>query len=281
LFEKYKGGKLAPEVQLLLKLALTSATIAFTNKLFGGNPDFGNLLKSNPNIANAIQKEMLDTVSRKPTPTSGDTAIHLGGGPPPSIETKINKETSARPDLAMGRGGVFRQEAGVDLQTNYDNIAKPRPEMRGPQSTQATQILSQFQFAPPNRSQPTVTPSYNMQQPEMRPHQQSMQQQHTQFSQMRPPQQTAAISTSVNTLKEEFKELKLQQVDDLSITSFNIEKDNFEGGGGVTDTMGDNMSVLSFDESYTSGIGGKKTPSKRGRKSKQQTSDKNRISIDI
>jgi hypothetical protein len=281
LFEKYKGGKLAPEVQLLLKLGLTSATIAFTNKLFGGNPDFGNLLKSNPNIANAIQKEMLDTVSRKPTSAGGDGAIHLGGGPPPSIETKINKETSARPDLAMGRGGVFRQESGVDLQTNYDNLAKPRPEMRGPQSSQATQILSQLQFPPPNRAQPTMTPSYNMQQPETRP--QPTQQQHMQFSQMRPPQQAATISSSVNALKEEFKELKLQQVDDFSITSFNIEKDNFEGGGDARDTIGDNVSVLSFDESYTSGVGGsgKKTPSKRGRKSKQQTSDKNRIAIDI
>ena len=250
LFEKYKGGKLAPEVQLLLKLGLTTATIAFTNKLFGGNPDFGNLLKTNPNIVNAIQKEMVDMVSKKPSslaPTTQPT--QLGGGPPPPIETKVNKESTNRPDLAMGRGSVFREQ-GVDLQTNYDNVNKPRPEMRGPQSTQASQILSQFQFnvpPPQNRANPVMTPTFNISEP---------------------PAQQTINKANVTALKEEFKELNISNMDDLSVNSFNITKD---------DATYDNVSILSGDESY---MGSTKTPGKRGRKPKQQ-SEKNRISIDI
>jgi hypothetical protein len=290
LFEKYKGGKLAPEVQLILKLGLTSATIAFTNKIFGGNPDFNNLLKTNPNIVNAIQQEMVNTINKKPMSNAPPSmSSFLGGAPPPPIETKINKEAptqynqpppfSGRPDLSMARGSVFR-EPGVDLENNYQTITptpqqqqqqsnqpmSQRPEMRGPQSSQVNNILSglnqtNFQFAvpPPTRNTPVMTPSFNMSQP-MKSAPVTVQPSHTTIPTAQP---------SVSALKEEFKELKMDiPMDEVSISSFNISK---------VDDFSDNVSVLSDGDSL---INTAKTPSKRGRKPRQQ-SEKNRISMDI
>jgi hypothetical protein len=282
LFEKYKGGKLAPEVQLILKLGLTSATIAFTNKIFGGNPDFNNLLKTNPNIVNAIQQEMVNTMNKKPTTqASPSISSFLGGAPPPPIETKVSKEPanqssfSNRPDLSMARGSVFR-EPGVDLENNYQSVNNApvppqRPEMRGPQSSQVNNILSGLKIPPPKQSNPILTPSYNMTQTS-KPAPSMAQSSHMQFPQQQQPQpqpqpQQQPQQYTISALKEEFKELNTElNLDDFSIASFNVSKDD----------NSDVLSVLSNDESFSQ----TKTPAKRGRKPKQQ-SEKNRISMDI
>lgn len=285
LFEKYKGGKLAPEVQLILKLGLTSATIAFTNKIFGGNPDFNNLLKTNPNIVNVIQQEMVNTLNKKPSTTvPSSVSSYLGGSPPPPIETKITKEPinqqsppfANRPDLSMATGTVFREQ-GIDLETNYQSInnSQQRPEMRGPQSSQVLNILSGLknQSSTQIQNNPnSMTPNYNMTQ-QSRPSQSIIEQtSHTQF----PQQQSSIIKSSqkmideqpyILKLKDEFKELKelkMDNFDELSASSFNISKED----------NSDNISILSNDESFV------KTKSKKNRKSKQQ-SEKNRISMDI
>jgi hypothetical protein len=183
-----------------------------------------------------------------------------------------------RPDLSMARGTTFT-EKGIDLEQNYDNVRngngttppppQQRPEMRGPQSSQANDILSKFNLQPTTlrRQNLVMTPNNQFLQQQM-PQQQSQIKQppHTQFN---TPSQ---LSTPVSVLKEEFKELNMANIDEMSATSFNISKeDNI--------SINDNISILSGDDSYIGSSGGK-TPAKRGRKPKQQ-SEKNRISIDI
>jgi hypothetical protein len=61
------------------------------------------------------------------------------------------QERPGRPDIAMARGAMFREQ-GVDVNQPYDNINSQtekqqqsqyqRPEMRGPQSTDIDNILS-------------------------------------------------------------------------------------------------------------------------------------------
>lgn len=281
LFEKYKGGKLAPEVQLILKLGLTGATIAFTNKIFGGNPDFNNLLKTNPNIINAIQQEMVNTVNKKSSTDNSNPSLssYLGGGPPPPIETKINKEQSSnRPDLSMARGTVFREQ-GIDLQNNnYQNTTQtqlpPRPEMRGPQSSQVNNILHglkenvQFSVPPPKKTNVILTPSNDMREIKQNTNN-ILQTSHSQFPMQM--QQNMNISQQyIN--KNNIKEFTIDNIDDLSISSLNINNINT-----YKEDNSDNISILSNDISETQN---NTQSTKRGRKPKQTKSEK-RISMDI
>jgi hypothetical protein len=53
-------------------------------------------------------------------------------------------QSASRPDLAMGRGAMFR-EGGVDLSAPYESANAPPPsraEMRGPQSLDLNGLLS-------------------------------------------------------------------------------------------------------------------------------------------
>jgi len=288
LFEKYKGGKLAPEVQLILKLGLTGATIGFTNKYFnGGNTDFNNLLKTNPNIINAIQTELINSTLNKNLPPNNNNSIstHLGGGPPPPIETKISKEKEQisfanRPDLSVAKDSIFREQ-GVNLDNNYqyinnnnnnNNLQSQRPEMKGPQSIQVNNILSelkenvQFPIYPPKQNNPIMTPNFNMTQSSNKfQNSNVLQPTHTQF-----PQQTEYTDNSfynqTSQVNEEYKNLKIENFDELSLHSFNVSKED----------NSDNISNLSNDEFIIQS----KPSSKRGRKSKQH-SEKNKISMDI
>jgi hypothetical protein len=170
LHEKYKGGKLAPELSLLLRLGFSACMVNFTNKaLSTATPAFSDVIKQSPELMKMFTNATAQSMSQQmpgasfmSNMLSKPEQINTSFGPPPKpIETKSQPvpvrpqmqftESPApnRPDISMGRGTMFRQE-GVDVNTGYSDVNKqekslrpnaPRAEMRGPQ-TDIDSILS-------------------------------------------------------------------------------------------------------------------------------------------
>lgn len=183
LHEKYKGGKLSPEISLLLRLGFSAAVINITNKaLSTATPGFNDVMRQSPELMKMFTNATVQSMSNQ-NPSFGfvNSVLHpeekpnTSFGPPPApMETKSQAPpqrpgqmqfTQApganRPDIAMGRGSMFR-EGGVDMSNPYENVSGqertmrqpapqmpshesmqgPRQEMRGPQSMDLNGLLS-------------------------------------------------------------------------------------------------------------------------------------------
>lgn len=170
LHDKYKGGKLAPELSLLLRLGFSACMVNFTNKaLSSATPGFNDVIKQSPELMKMFTDATVQNMSQKSPGfafannlVNNPDSINTSFGPPPKpVETKSKPPTartsmqfteppSNRPDLAMGRGSMFREQ-GVDVGSGYADVNRaepirtpaptPRAEMRGP-STDIDNILS-------------------------------------------------------------------------------------------------------------------------------------------
>ena len=174
LHDKYKGGKLAPELSLWLRLGFSACMVNFTNKaLSSATPGFNDVIKQSPELMKMFTEATVQNMSQKSPGfafannlVNNPDAINTSFGPPPKpVETKSNPPTartsmqftspeppSNRPDIAMGRGSMFR-EKGVDVGSGYSDANRNEPirtappqttsrqEMRGP-STDIDNILS-------------------------------------------------------------------------------------------------------------------------------------------
>lgn len=157
LYEKYKGGKMAPELALLLKVGVTAATVSFTNKaLSSAAPGFNDVIKQSPELMKMFTNATVESMSQKSpgfafasnilnTPEKVNTTY---GPPPAPIETKTQapprrpgtmefteRPNPQRPDISQARGTMFR-EKGVELnnfgQADEKQEKSFRPEMKGP-----------------------------------------------------------------------------------------------------------------------------------------------------
>ena len=195
LHDKYKGGKLAPELSLLLRLGFSACMVNFTNKaLSSATPGFNDVIKQSPELMKMFTEATVQNMSQKSPGfafannlVNNPDAVNTSFGPPPKpVETKSNPPTSRvpmnftsnepvsnRPDIAMGRGAsgsaMFR-ESGVDVANNYADASKSsapirtpnpsfqsaRPEMRGP-STDIDNILSGLKTKAVNIHEQTST----------------------------------------------------------------------------------------------------------------------------
>lgn len=177
LHEKYKGGKLSPELSLLLRLGFSAAVVNFTNKaLSSATPAFNDVIKQSPELMKMFTNATVNSMSQQsPGFAFANNMMNdpqgpsRNMGPPPApVETKnipppprpgqmnfterpINNPNANRPDINMGRG-TMAQERMENTNNNYDrsvNVPAPttlprefqRPEMRGPQ-TDIDNILS-------------------------------------------------------------------------------------------------------------------------------------------
>lgn len=173
LHEKYKGGKMAPELSLLLRLGFSACMVNFTNKaLSSATPGFNDVIKQSPELMKMFTDATVKNMSQQSPGfafannlVNNPDAINTSFGPPPKpVETKSSPPTARtsmqftsqeppqnRPDLSMGRGTMFR-EKGVDVTNSYVDVNRseapirtpapaPRQEMRGP-STDIDNILS-------------------------------------------------------------------------------------------------------------------------------------------
>ena len=168
LYEKYKGGKMAPELSLLLRLGFSAAVLNFSNKaLSSATPAFNDVIKQNPDLMRMFTDATVNTMSQQSP--GFEFANNLmqeqnnrprGPPPPAPVETKSQPPPSRpgmtftdtpnnRPDINAGRGAMFR-EKGVELNNGMSNVNEqqrsvrptPRPEMKGPQSSDIDDILS-------------------------------------------------------------------------------------------------------------------------------------------
>ena len=174
LHDKYKGGKLSPEISLLLRLGFSAAVVNITNKaLSSATPGFNDVIKQSPELMKMFTSATVQSMSQNsPGFSMANNLVNeksvntMFGAPPAPVETKnqggvprpgmnFTQHPGNRPDLAAGRGAMFR-EGGVDLTDNQDRYRQQpqqpqqpqqqqqqqRPEMRGPQNTDINNILA-------------------------------------------------------------------------------------------------------------------------------------------
>ena len=155
LHEKYKGGKMAPELSLLLRIGFSAAIVNFTNKaLSSATPGFNDVIKQSPELMKMFTNATVNSMSQQSPgfafasnlinqPNQTNTSY---GPPPPPMETKNQPHSTqpprpgtsmnftqsqppsqnTRPDIQMARGSMFR-ESGVNINNNFTNINE-RPQ---------------------------------------------------------------------------------------------------------------------------------------------------------
>jgi hypothetical protein len=174
LYEKYKGGKLAPEIALLLRLGFSAAVVNFTNRaLSSATPGFNDVIRQSPELMKAFTNATVNSMSQQspgfafannlvnpepsgrqgPPPAAVDPRSQAAAATRPGMvftEQKSAKgdssSSSSRPDISAVRGSMFK-EAGIDLNNNFESPNRrppvaPRQEMSGPKNANLDSILS-------------------------------------------------------------------------------------------------------------------------------------------
>jgi hypothetical protein len=177
LHDKYKGGKLAPELSLLLRIGFSACVVNFTNKaLSSATPGFNDVIKQSPELMKMFTSATVDSMSQQsPGFAFANNMMKeqdnkpRGPPPPAPMETKnqgpamrpgmtYTESPGNRPDLNASRGAMFREQ-GVEVNgytatsQQQQPIYRPqpqqqqqpqsmRPEMRGPQNSDIDNILS-------------------------------------------------------------------------------------------------------------------------------------------
>uniref|UniRef100_A0A6C0FA96 Uncharacterized protein n=1 Tax=viral metagenome TaxID=1070528 RepID=A0A6C0FA96_9ZZZZ len=165
LHEKYKGGKMAPELSLLLRLGFSAAVLNFSNKaLSSATPAFNDVIRQNPELMKAFTEATVNNMSQqspgfefannmmkeqenKPRGPPPPAPIRTKEQPPPSRPGMTYTDAPGnRPDIAASRGAMF-QEKGVEMNRGMADAneipqVKKRPEMRGPQNSDVDDILA-------------------------------------------------------------------------------------------------------------------------------------------
>jgi hypothetical protein len=169
LHDKYKGGKMAPEVSLLLRVGFSAAVLNFSNKaLSSATPAFNDVIKQSPELMKMFTNATVNSMSQNsPGFAMANNLMQeqmnrpRGPPPPAAVETKnqgpqqrpgmvFTETASNRPDINAGRGVMFREQ-GAELNNGFERLdeqqrsirpPQQRPEMRGPQSTDIDNILS-------------------------------------------------------------------------------------------------------------------------------------------
>jgi hypothetical protein len=198
LHEKYKGGKLSPELSLLLRIGFSAAVVNFTNKaLSSSTPAFNDVIKQSPELMKMFTNATVSSMSQNSPGFAFANNLMSDrmnpppnmGPPPPPVETKSQSappasqrpgnmiftdrpdaQSSNRPDIAMGRGAMFREE-GIPVGQPYQSTQRPpsqfspppppqppqqRPEMRGPQGVDIDNILAGLKPKVPQQPQTPI-----------------------------------------------------------------------------------------------------------------------------
>jgi hypothetical protein len=177
LHNKYKGGKLSPELSLVLRLGFSAAMVNFTNKaLSTATPGFNDVIRQSPELMKAFSNATVNAMAEKSPAFEfannlmQDKKNNVSAPPAyqqqqqqqqqtPISQMQFTERPSNRPDIAASRAPMFR-ESGVDMNQSYQSVNEParqipiqrpsdnqmqpeqRPEMRGPQNTDIDNILA-------------------------------------------------------------------------------------------------------------------------------------------
>ena len=120
LHEKYKGGKLSPELSLLLRIGFSAAVVNFTNKaLSSSTPAFNDVIKQSPELMKMFTNATVSSMSQN-SPGFAFANNLMGdrmnpppnmGPPPPPVETKsypappASQRPRSRSELGGRQGG--------------------------------------------------------------------------------------------------------------------------------------------------------------------------------
>lgn len=128
LHDKYKGGKMSPELSLLLRLGFSASVIHFSNKaLSTATPGFNDVIRQSPELMRMFTAATVDSMKQsapgmafasellKPTTMNSPppVPVETRGSAPPARPGQM--QFTPRPDISAGRG-------------------EPRPEMTGPKN---------------------------------------------------------------------------------------------------------------------------------------------------
>lgn len=173
LHEKYKGGKLAPEIALLLRLGFSAAVVSFTNKaLSSATPGFNDVIRQSPELMKAFTNATVNSMSQQspgfafannlvnPEPTGRQ------GAPPASIDPRAQATPAKRPGMVFTepasntginavRGSMFK-EAGVELNNNnFESMNRrppPAPQQQRQEMPQRTEMPQRQEMSGPKNS---------------------------------------------------------------------------------------------------------------------------------
>lgn len=162
LYDKYKGGKLSPEIALLLRLGFSAAVVNFTNRaLSSATPGFNDVIRQSPELMKMFTNATVNSMAQQspgfafannlvnPEPIGHGQAPPTGQAPPKAMDPRtaappqrpgmvFTEQPSSRPDISAVRGTMFN-EPGIDLNNKFENpnsYGRPptRPEMAGPKN---------------------------------------------------------------------------------------------------------------------------------------------------
>ena len=167
LYEKYKGGKMSPELSLLLRLGFSASVIHFSNKaLSSATPGFNDVIKQSPELMRMFTNATVDSMKESAPGMAFaeellNTKPNMTMGPPPApMKTReydapqrpgsmqFTQSPGKRPDLNMGRGNDGIEIKNETLISESTPPIQPRPEMKGPRNTDIDNILSGLKTKP-------------------------------------------------------------------------------------------------------------------------------------
>ena len=177
LHDKYKGGKLAPELSLLLRIGFSAAVLNFSNKaLSSATPAFNDVIKQSPELMKMFTNATVSSMSQQsPGFAFANNFMQeqdnrpRGPPPPAPVETKsqpapqrpsmvfTNEAPSNRPDINASRGAMFREQ-GVELNNGFQNLNDSNQRIQTPSA--------QKQFTPQPPSQQVPQPRTEMRGPQ-------------------------------------------------------------------------------------------------------------------
>jgi hypothetical protein len=153
LHDKYKGGKMSPELSLLLRLGFSASVVHFSNKaLSTAAPGFNDVIKQSPELMRMFTDATMN--SMKETAPGMSFASELlqqnkpGTNKPPPVPVKTRDHTpQQRPGMNFTSndnviGSTMFKETGVNVNAQTSVSSQSRPEMSGPSNSNINDILS-------------------------------------------------------------------------------------------------------------------------------------------
>lgn len=153
LHDKYKGGKMSPELSLLLRLGFSASVVHFSNKaLSTAAPGFNDVIKQSPELMRMFTDATVN--SMKETAPGMSFASELlqqnkpgTNNPPPAAVKTRDQAPPPRHNMNFTSNGnpvgsTMFKETGVNIDAHSSVNNQSRPEMTGPSNTNINDILS-------------------------------------------------------------------------------------------------------------------------------------------
>ena len=154
LHDKYKGGKMSPELSLLLRIGFSASVVHFSNKaLSTATPGFNDVIKQSPELMRMFTNATVDSMKQtapgmafasellnnnKPTSMNRPppAPVETRNMPAPPASARPGMQFTQRPDITAGRGEPEKERERDREKSSV------RPDMTGPKSMDIDNILS-------------------------------------------------------------------------------------------------------------------------------------------